>query len=87
MEPVTYSQLQQVIQQLPEAKLGEAYRALVDLLKQPSGKVSPHSKLRRLPLEERRRVMAEQATQLLSHYERTGVERDDWQAGDFANEN
>ena len=39
----------------------------------------------KLPLEERRRQLAEQASQMAEHYEgRTeGLEREDWQGGDI----
>ena len=36
-----------------------------------------------LPLGERRRLLAQQAQQLMTHYEQTASERDEWQAGDF----
>ena len=36
-----------------------------------------------LPLEERRRILAQQAEQMKSHYEQTRDERTEWQAGDF----
>lgn len=36
-----------------------------------------------LPITEHRRLMAEQAQQMLSHYEETASERQTWQAGDF----
>ena len=36
-----------------------------------------------LSLEERRRILAQQAEQMKSHYEQTRDERTEWQAGDF----
>ena len=36
-----------------------------------------------LPLDERRRVLAQQAEQMVAHYEESAVEREAWQAGDF----
>ncbi len=36
-----------------------------------------------LPLTERRRLMADQAKQMMAHYEQTASERQAWQAGDF----
>lgn len=37
----------------------------------------------KLPLEERRRQLAEQAEKLLEHYEREKHEREAWQGGDI----
>ena len=41
-----------------------------------------------LPLNERRRIMAQQAREIIFHYEREweSEERQSWQAGDFADE-
>ena len=36
-----------------------------------------------LPVAERRHLMAEQAEQMVTHYEQTASERQEWQAGDF----
>ncbi len=36
-----------------------------------------------LSLEERRQILAQQAEQMKSYYERTSDERSEWQAGDF----
>ena len=36
-----------------------------------------------LSLEERRQILAQQAEQLKSYYERTRDERTEWQTGDF----
>ena len=36
-----------------------------------------------LPIDERRRILAQQAKQMESHYEQTKIERTEWQAGDF----
>ncbi len=35
------------------------------------------------PLSERRRLMAEQAKQMVLHYEEENSERQEWQAGEF----
>lgn len=37
----------------------------------------------RLPLVERRRIMAQQAEEMLAHYAQTEMDRQDWQAGEF----
>ena len=44
---------------------------------------SPQLDFIRLPLNERQRLLAEQADQLKAHYEQTRDERADWQGGDF----
>ena len=36
-----------------------------------------------LSIDERRRVLEQQAKQMRSHYEQTRTERTEWQAGDF----
>ena len=36
-----------------------------------------------LPLEERRRLLAQQAHQMIAHYEEIGDEIAEWEAGDF----
>ena len=37
-------------------------------------------------MAERNRILAQQAEQMLAHYEQTAKERQEWQAGDFINE-
>jgi len=52
---------------------------------QPAGQAVPLDRqtFMMLPLEERRRIMAQQAEILVAHYEQTADERIAWQAGDI----
>jgi hypothetical protein len=43
-----------------------------------------HQAFMQLPLQERRRIMAEQAEEMVAHYEQTAGERAAWQGGDIA---
>jgi len=83
MQTVTYSQIQELVMRLPVKKLPIAYRLLVDLSESDTDSLSPQEEFMLLPLEERRRFMAEQAKQMVAHYEQTASERQVWQAGDF----
>ena len=83
MEPITYSQVQELVMRLPTTRLPLAYRLLADLADQEDDGLSPQLRLMRLPLDERRRVMAQQAEQMTAHYEQTASERQVWQGGDF----
>ena len=86
METITYSEVQELVMRLPEAKLPLAYRLLAGLADSDEEALSPQRDFMILPLDERRRIMTEQAEQLLAHYEQTAVEREAWQAGDFVDE-
>ena len=83
METITHSQVQELILRLPVTKLSRAYHFLLDLANDEADTLSPQLSFMQLPLDERRRVMAEQAQQMVAHYEQTAVERQEWQAGDF----
>ena len=83
MDTITYSQIQELVNQLPAAKLPLAYSFLVDLAKKAEDAQSPQFNFMLLPLNERRRIMAQQAEQLVAHYERTETERQVWLTGDF----
>jgi hypothetical protein len=86
METITYSQVQELVRKLPATKLPLAYNLLLDLADQEVDTLSSHLDFMRLPLDERRRIMAQQAEQMVAHYEQTTVERQGWQAGDFLGE-
>ena len=88
METVTYSQVAQLVKGLPETKLPVAYRLLAELAhdEADADTESPQLDFLRLPAEERRRVMAQQAAAMVEHYEETAEERREWQAGDFRDE-
>lgn len=86
METITHAQVQEWVMRLPVTKLRLAYRFLLGLVDGEAETLSPQLSFLRLPLDERRRIMAEQARQMVAHYEQTAVERQDWQAGDFVDE-
>jgi len=83
VEAITYSQVQELVTRLPIKKLTIAYRLLVDLGASDTDSLSLQEEFMQLPLTERRRLMAEQAKQMVAHYEQTASERQSWQAGDF----
>jgi hypothetical protein len=83
METITYSQVQELVTRLPAKNLPIAYRLLVDLSATDTDSPSLQRDFMRWPIAERRRLMAEQAQQMVVHYEETALERQTWQAGDF----
>jgi len=84
MNAITYSQIQDLVMQLPAAKLPLAYNLLVNLSKkEDKNEPLPQSDFMRLPLNERRRIMAQQAQEMIFHYEQEVGERQEWQGGDF----
>ena len=83
MTTITHTQVQELVSQLPEAKLATAYDLLRSLLRQSGPKPMQPTEFMRLPLRERRRLMAQQATYWVDSYEQTSIERDEWQAGEF----
>jgi hypothetical protein len=83
METITYSQVQELIKRLPAKKLPIAYRLLVDLDKSGIDSSSLQQEFMLLSLTERRRLMTEQAQQMIAHYTETSSDRETWQAGDF----
>ena len=85
MATIGISEVQKLVQQLPEAKLPHAYRLLRELAEQQDSWPTPISLLQ-IPLSERRRILAEQAQQMVNHYEQTADERQAWQGGDFQDE-
>ncbi len=86
MEAITYSQVQELVQKLPATKLLLAYNFLIDLADKETDWQSPQLNFMLLPLNERRRIMAQQAKQMVAHYEQTSEERQTWQAGEFLDE-
>jgi len=83
METITYSQVQELVMRLPVKKLPIAYRLLADLSVSDTDSPSLQEDFMLLPVAERRRLMAEQAKQMMAYYEQTASERQAWQAGDF----
>jgi hypothetical protein len=86
METVTYSEVQELVKKLPAVKLPIAYNMLIDLADTETDIKSSRSNFMFLPLNERRQILAQQAKQLIAHYQQTTDERQIWQAGDFVDE-
>jgi len=86
METISYSQVQELLTQLPATKLPLAYNLLVDLANTETDAPSPQLDFIRLPLSDRRRIMEQQAQQMVAHYQRTAAERETWQGRDFTDE-
>ena len=74
MKTITHAQVQQLVKKLPEAKLPLAYRLLVDLDNRDIDEQSPQSVFMALSSAERRRVLAQQAEQMKTHYEHAAKE-------------
>jgi hypothetical protein len=85
METITYSQVQELVQQLPAERLPAAYQVLRELADHGE-KLQAQMDFLRLPLSQRREILARQAEELKSHYEQTAEDRREWQAGDFLDE-
>ena len=86
MEAITYTQIQQLVEKLPETKLPLVYRFLLELADKDVEPQSPQADFMRLSPEERHRLLSEQAEQMKAYYEQTADERTEWQAGDFVDE-
>jgi|GEM_PF-781875 hypothetical protein len=83
METVGYSQVQALLKQLPEKKLQTAYKLLADLIASDTELLPFQQEYMSLPLNERRRIMTQQAEQMNTHYQKNTGERQLWQEGDF----
>ena len=86
METITYTQVQQLVEKLPETKLALAYDLLLELVEKEIVPQSPQAEFMNLSVEERRVLLSQQAEQMKAHYEQTADERTEWQAGDFIDE-
>ncbi len=87
METITYSQIQEMVLHLPATKLTTAYRLLVELIGKEYSPSHVQDDFLKLSLEDRRKIMEEQANQLCAHYLDSQSDREAWQAGDFVDEN
>ncbi len=85
METITYSQVQELVQQIPEARLPAAYQVLRELVDRGET-LEAQVNFMRLPLAERREILARQAEQLRDYYQDSAAERSEWQAGEFVDE-
>jgi len=86
METIIYSQVQDLVKRLPITQLPLVHSFLVDLTNNDADTLSPQLNLVRLSLSERRRILEQQAQQMVAHYEQAAVEREVWQGGDFTDE-
>ena len=86
MTSISVSEVQELVSQLPEEKLPHAYQLLRDLA-EPRGKNSDQEDFMRLPIGERRRLLGQQAAEMTEYYEQMTGERQEWQSGDFRDEN
>ena len=83
METVTYTQVQQLVEKLPETKLPLAYHFLLELVMKEVEPQSPQAEFMKLSVEEQQTLLSQQAEQMKAHYEQTANERTEWQTGDF----
>ncbi|MXX13234.1 MAG: hypothetical protein F4Z86_07280 [Gemmatimonadetes bacterium] len=82
METITHAHVQELANKLPETKLSPAFHFLQNLVDNDPDTM-PQENFASLSIDERRRILAQQAKQMKSHYEQTRTERTEWQAGDF----
>jgi phage-related minor tail protein len=85
METITYSHVQDLVQQLPPQCLPAAYEMLRELTDR-GGTLQSQVDFMRLPLAQRRDILARQAEALKVEYAQSADQRADWQAGDFLDE-
>ena len=86
MEAITYTQVRQLVEKLPETKLALAYHLLLELVGKEVDPQSPQAAFMRLSVEEQQTLLSQQAEQMKTHYAQTADERTEWQAGDFIDE-
>ncbi len=86
METITYTQVQQLVEKLPETQLALAYHLLLGLVEKEGESQSPQAAFMKLSVEERQTLLSQQAEQMKVHYEQTVDERTEWQSGDFIDE-
>ena len=86
METITYTQVQQLVEKLPETQLTLAYHLLLGLVEKEVDPQSPQAEFMKLSVEERQTLLSKQAEQMKIHYEQTVNERTEGQSGDFLDE-
>ncbi|KHD03301.2 hypothetical protein PN36_35235 [Candidatus Thiomargarita nelsonii] len=86
MDTITYDNIQELVRQVPTTKLRLAYNLLYELVTKETERPSSQLEFMRMKLEERHQILTQQAEQMVAHYKRTAVERQEWQAGDFIDE-
>ena len=82
MKTITYAEVQQLVTKIPETELPLAYCLLAELAIGETE--SAQTAFMRLSVDERRKVLAQQAEQMKTHYEETTDERAEWQTADFS---
>ena len=82
MKTITHAHVQELANKLPKTKLSLAFHFLQTLVDKDEETMSQKD-FASLSIDERRRILAQQAKQMKSHYEQTRAERTEWQAGDF----
>jgi hypothetical protein len=85
MESVSLADIQELVRHLPEEKLPHAYRLLLDLA-QKQVPPSIQREFLRLPVQERRRLLTQQAAEFAGQCEPMAAECQNWQSGDFQDE-
>jgi hypothetical protein len=86
MRHVTQAEIHDLLSRLPAAKLPVAYNMLERLIADDIVLLPAQQDFLRLPHAESRRLLREQARQMVEHYEQTAAERTSWQAGQFADD-
>ena len=81
METITYTQVQQLVEKLPETQLTLAYHLLLGLVEEEVDPQSLQAEFMKLSVEEQQALLSQQAGQMKIHYERTADERIEWQTG------
>jgi hypothetical protein len=81
--PGQMPQYKHLCRQLMSFTLASTGHCLMQITDEESGDSSPQLEAMRLPIVERRRLMAQQAEAMAPYYVQTSTDRDDWQAGDF----
>ena len=86
METITYTQVQQLVEKLPETQLALAYHLLLGLVEEEVDSQSPQAEFMKLSVGEQQTLLSQQTGQMKIHYEQTADERTEWQSGDFIDE-
>lgn len=79
MRTITYTQVQELVKQLPAAKLERAYSMILELTDKETVTESPQLDFMKLPLSRRRKIMKKQAEQMAAYYKKTESDREEWQ--------
>lgn len=83
MSTITYNQVQELVKQIPITKLERVYNMILEVAKKEKDTGLQQLDFMKLPVSERRKIMKQQARQMITHYEKRSVEREAWQGGDF----